>query len=121
MPDELTDLISGIKEVINPLAESLEQLYDEIGNYPDDFLLSKVGERKELKTLGMEDIPRKGRVITYVDNAWYYLQDDKFKSEFPELNLEKRAAAVEQVDKVSLTNVTYQVELTIIRYLIQEK
>ena len=120
---------TGLAEFLEQIDKDLKErdtnpwrfVYEDICENPDKYTLSRVGERIEWRTIGIDDIPRKGRTIKLVDNDFYESQSPEFRSKFPELDSAKDTVLVEMVDDVYFRPPALQVKLKIGRYLVQEK
>ncbi|HLC56754.1 MAG TPA: hypothetical protein VJJ23_05955 [Candidatus Nanoarchaeia archaeon] len=87
----------------------------------ENYVLSKISERKETRKLGENVIPRKGKVIRYADNDNWDEKELEFKSRYPELETKNPSIILEKIREVKLIDNSGLVELLIDRYLIQEK
>jgi len=118
--DDVSGLVSELKNFGERL-EPVERIYffDHFVAKPSDYSLSKT-ERAEIRKIGVDEIPRTGIVLSFMDSEWYEEQTDEFKGRFPELDAETPSAIVERVEGVALKNSEGNVELKIGRYLIQE-
>ncbi len=77
-------------------------------------------ERKEVRMIGKSNIPKIGKIITCVDNDFYEMQTDSFKTKYPELNTPTESVIIERVVNVALKE-KRDVILIIERYFIQKK
>ena len=116
MIDKLTDILNQI--VKDNKFGFIEFFYQQIRKAPDKYSIIKVGDRVESRILGEQDIPRIGKVLTYVDNEFYNINNDDYKAKYPELKTELSSGIVEQVEEVSTRR--EKIEVKVGRYLIQK-
>ena len=117
----LADLLQKVeeRERHNPLRDV--GLYREIEGNQNDYIILKLKEKRECIQLGIDNIPKRGDIVAYTDNEFYDLQEPKFKAAFPELSNEKNLMIIDQVDDVALIKNKEEIELKIIRYVVQRR
>ena len=117
---ELGELLNRIDKDTHPFAAAWEHFFEQVKENPEKYSLSRIGEGSRVREIGRHDIPKKGKVVRYIDNEDYNLQDPQFKKRFPELDTERQTAIVELVEDASLSRSGTKVVLKLGRYLIQE-
>ena len=116
----MAELLDLIDKDTHPFAEMWERFFEQVKETPENYSLSRIGEKSHVREISTHDIPEKGRVVRYTDNEGYDLQDPQFKKRFPELDTEGHAAVVEIVEDASLLESGTKEKLKIGIYLIKE-
>ncbi len=126
---KVADLMARVEKDIQGYSPFLDELYDDMKHKPHKYRAEKTRERTELRKIGINFIPEKGRVLHYINNYEICWVDDpkypknerlKLRSEFPELFNPGERAIVERVEEV-IIKTRDQVELRIGRYIIEKK
>lgn len=111
----ISELADKLKEV--PSAVENGCFFSDFVTHQELYSSRRLGERKVSRIIGSEVIPKQGAIIS-VDNDYYSAQNEKFKQEYPELDIDRNAGVIDFVNDVQLKE--GKVELTIERYLIEE-
>ena len=103
--------------------EEMSAVWHDITENPNNYALSMIGTRTELRQIGHREIPRRDQLIEIYDNDFYDSKRSKLKiPEFDLIGPKKEAAVVEIVEDAYLhSRYKEQVKIIIKKYLIKEK